>query len=65
MTMTHGFEQGAQLVRRRQEGRVRELGEVKDCLPDGRVLVAIKRDGRDCGTETFNPAHDFGWRLCG
>lgn len=42
-----------------------EHGEVRD-VAKGRVIMAVtSHAGRITGIETFSPAHDLGWRLCG
>ena len=65
------FEIGQRYIRRRPLpaprklfGRViiREIGKVREATND-HVIMDIT--GPLPGTETFNPAYDFGWRLCG
>lgn len=58
------FHPGQTYVRLLRQGR--EFGRVLEIIR-GRVVMATSRDAdrTQRGIETFNPAHDTGWRLCG
>ena len=48
-----------------QGGKVREFGIVRAAFP-GKVIMDVTNPARHIiGRETFNPAHNTGWRLCG
>ena len=50
----------------RKSGRpVVELGVVRHAQPDRVTIATLGPTPQDDGLETFNPAYDFGWRLCG
>ena len=60
---TPNFKPGQTCVRTTQQ--TREFGKVLE-VTRGRVIMATTRDAsRVQGIETFYPAHDMGWRLCG
>ena len=44
---------------------VREFGEVRSITPSRITMAVVDSARRHTGTETFNPAFDTGWRLCG
>ena len=44
---------------------VTELGVVRSVDPGRVVIATIGPRKEDEGIETFNPAFDTGWRLCG
>ena len=45
--------------------QVREFGTVREVAASRVVMAVADAARRITGTETFNPAYDFGWRLCG